>query len=75
MSPTPPLYGGIEAGATKWLRSPEPGWANTDVVTPLRAALHVPVALDTDVNAAALGEWRRGARRSRAVELGMRCLA
>lgn len=123
MQPTVPVYGGIEAGGTKWvcavadagghvlateviptstpettigavvrffgdrrplaaigigtfgpvdvrpgsptyghiLATPKPGWANTDVVSPLRAALGVPVRLDTDVNAAALGEWRRGA--------------
>jgi len=41
--------------------TPKPGWRDTDVVTPLAAALGVPVALDTDVNAAAVGEWRHGA--------------
>jgi fructokinase len=41
--------------------TPKPGWAQTDVVSTLRDALDVPVALDTDVNAAALGEWRWGA--------------
>jgi fructokinase len=41
--------------------TPKPGWRDTDVVTPLAAALGVPVALDTDVNAAATGEWRHGA--------------
>jgi fructokinase len=41
--------------------TPKPGWGQTDVVTDLRDALDVPVALDTDVNAAALGEWRWGA--------------
>jgi fructokinase len=41
--------------------TPKPGWANTDVVGALRAALDVPVAFDTDVNAAALGEQRWGA--------------
>ncbi|HEY2477238.1 MAG TPA: ROK family protein [Solirubrobacterales bacterium] len=41
--------------------TPKPGWADTDVVSPLAAALGVPIALDTDVNAAAIGEWRRGA--------------
>ncbi|MEU7940664.1 ROK family protein [Microbispora bryophytorum] len=52
--PGSPTYGHI-------LATPKPGWANVDVVTPFRAALDVPVRLDTDVNAAALGEWRRGA--------------
>lgn len=51
-----PTYGHITA-------TPKPGWSGTDVVSPLRAALRVPVGLDTDVNAAALGEWRRGAGR------------
>jgi fructokinase len=41
--------------------TPKPGWGDTDVVTPLRSGLQVPIALDTDVNVAALGEWRWGA--------------
>jgi fructokinase len=41
--------------------TPKPGWAEIDVVSPLAAALGVPIALDTDVNAAATGEWRHGA--------------
>ncbi|HVV89891.1 MAG TPA: ROK family protein [Solirubrobacterales bacterium] len=43
--------------------TPKPGWRDTDVVAPLAAALGVPIALDTDVNAAAVGEWRDGAAR------------
>jgi fructokinase len=45
------------------MTTPKPGWAETDVVAPLAAALGVPVALDTDVNAAATGEWLHGAAR------------
>lgn len=45
-----------------WITStPKPGWADTDLVGPLREAVGVPVAFDTDVNAAAVGEWRWGA--------------
>jgi fructokinase len=41
--------------------TPKPGWANTDVAPEIRRRLTVPVAFDTDVNAAALGENRWGA--------------
>jgi fructokinase len=41
--------------------TPKPGWAQTDVAGRLEESLDVPVAFDTDVNAAALGEQRWGA--------------
>ena len=44
-------------------RTPKPGWSDTDLVGPLRRELGVPVAIDTDVNGAALAEGRWGAAR------------
>ena len=43
--------------------TPKPGWADTDLAGVFRRGLGVPVAFDTDVNAAALGEWHYGAAR------------
>jgi len=37
------------------------GWAGTDFITPIKEALSIPVAIDTDVNGAALGEYCWGA--------------
>jgi fructokinase len=42
-------------------RTPKRAWASTDVVGFFEARLGVPVGFDTDVNAAALGEWKWGA--------------
>src|ERR1700681_2241475 len=39
----------------------KPGWASTDLVATLGTALGIPVAFDTDVNAAALAESHWGA--------------
>ena len=49
-----PTYGFITS-------TPKPGWANVDIAGAIRDALAVPVGFDTDVNAAALCEWRWGA--------------
>ena len=53
LDPASPGYGYITS-------TPKPGWAHTDIVGPIRKALGVPVAFDTDVNAAALAEGRWG---------------
>ena len=52
--PASPTYGYITS-------TPKPGWANTDFAHAMSEALGVPVAFDTDVNAAAVGEHRWGA--------------
>ena len=51
------------AGYGRITRTPKPGWEGADLVGPLARALGVPVALDTDVNGAALAEARWGAAR------------
>ena len=43
--------------------TPKPGWQHTPFSNILREALQVPVAIDTDVNAAAYGEYLWGAAR------------
>lgn len=56
LDPDSPTYGYITS-------TPKPDWANTDFAGMIRRALSLPVGFDTDVNAAALGEWRWGAAR------------
>lgn len=46
------------------LKTPKPQWSQADFVGPLREAFGCPVAIDTDVNAAALAEAQRGAGRT-----------
>lgn len=52
--PRSPTYGFITT-------TPKPGWAGVDFAGTMHHALQVPVGFDTDVNVAALGEWRWGA--------------
>lgn len=52
-NPDSPTYGHI-------LPTPKPGWTNADVVGILKQSFDIPIGFDTDVNGAALGEWRWG---------------
>jgi fructokinase len=45
------------------LATPKPGWSRVDLLTPLRSKFDTAIAIDTDVAAAALAEWRLGAGR------------
>ena len=45
------------------MATPKPGWSGFDIMGALHGALGVPIALDVDVGAAALAEWRLGAGR------------
>ncbi|GAB4537980.1 MAG: ROK family protein [Anaerolineales bacterium] len=49
-----PAYGRI-------LSTPKAGWSDADVLGMLKSAFRLPIAFDTDVNGAALGEWTWGA--------------
>lgn len=54
LQPGSPTYGFITT-------TPKPGWANFDFAGAVQRAFDLPVGFDTDVNGAALGEWRWGA--------------
>ena len=41
--------------------TPKKGWASTDLLTPFKKEINLPIGIDTDVNAAALGEHIWGA--------------
>jgi fructokinase len=56
LKPSSPTWGHVTA-------TPKPGWRDTDVAGYFRDTLGVPVAFDTDVNAAAYGEFLWGAAR------------
>lgn len=51
------------------LNTPKPGWTGSNLRAGLAGRFAVPVAIDTDVNAAARAEWQQGAGR------GIRSLA
>ena len=54
-NPSSPTYGHV-------LPTPKPGWSNANVLGVLCSAFDIPIAFDTDVNGAALGElnWGKG---------------
>jgi fructokinase len=56
-------FGPVDLAAGTITTTPKPGWQDTPLASALREALDLPVAFDTDVNAAALGERRFGAAR------------
>src|SRR3546814_20764021 len=58
LSPSHPVFGHL--GST-----PKPGWSGFDLLGSVQKQLSLPVALDTDVNAAALAEQHWGAGRDR----------
>ncbi len=54
IDPNSPAYGFITT-------TPKPGWANTNILGMLREQLKVPITMDMDVAAAAMGEFKWGA--------------
>jgi fructokinase len=44
--------------------TPKKGWENTDLIHPIQKSLQIPIAFDTDVNVAAIGEGKWGAARN-----------
>ena len=50
LNPTSPAFGSITA-------TPKPGWANANILGEFRRAFDIPLAFDTDVNAACFGEY------------------
>ncbi len=50
LNPASPTFGFITA-------TPKPGWSHTDVLGAFKCAFDIPLVFETDVNAAALGEY------------------
>lgn len=62
------MFGPIDCDtrSSRWgflLNTPKKGWADVDIAQRLQRTLGIPVRVETDVAAAALGEWRWGAGR------------
>lgn len=53
LNPTSETYGYITT-------TPKEGWKYTDLLSGMKECFHVPIGFDTDVNAAALGEYTWG---------------
>jgi len=60
-------FGPVDLEAGVLLPTPKAGWSEFPLVDAVRGRLNVPIGLDTDVNAAALGESRWGAARGASV--------
>jgi fructokinase len=57
-------FGPLDLARGRIASTPKPGWAGTELVALVRTALGpLAIGLDTDVNGAALAEWRWGAAR------------
>ncbi|MBV6450595.1 MAG: putative fructokinase [Anaerolineales bacterium] len=54
VQPASPTFGFI-------LPTTKPHWSNFNILSKLKSAFDIPIALDTDVNGAAFGEWTWGA--------------
>jgi fructokinase len=57
-------FGPVDLQSGTITSTPKKGWQGVGVRRTLEETLGVPVAFDTDVNVAALGEWRWGAAKS-----------
>jgi fructokinase len=64
-------FGPLDLETGRVRDTPKPGWSGADVVATLSAAFDAPppIAFDTDVNGAGLGEWRWGAAQGSRVAL------
>jgi fructokinase len=63
---------GLDPQSAEWghiLQTPKAGWSNTDLAGPLKQTFGCPIAVDTDVNGAALAESLWGAGRGHDVVL------
>lgn len=62
----------LDPAAADWghiTSTPKAGWSGADLVGPLKAQFDCPVAIDTDVNGAALAEHRWGAAKGQRVAI------